>query len=139
MSNKKRMDMEINFIYNSNALQEREALGYIKSLGNHKINETDVYNNALTERMLADIARELNVMVSDLLDPENDKYKDELKDADFEDNDILKMICEDFSLLRTPIMLFKEGAKFVKSPYDTNSIDMALEDIQSTMANSDEK
>jgi len=131
--------MEINFIYNSNSLQEREALGYVKSLGNHVVKETDIYNDSLTERMLADIARKLDIKVSDLFDPENDKYKDELKNADFEANDVLKMISEDLSLLRTPIMVYKHGAKFVKSPYDTNSIDMTIEDIQSEMANADEK
>jgi len=131
--------MELHLIYNSNALQEREAYGYIKSLSNHKINETDVYKNKLTERMLADLAKKLAIPLKELFDPTHEKYESEIANADFEPNDILKMISEDLSLLKTPILESENDAQFVNNPYEANTIDMAVKDISERMANKDEK
>ncbi len=139
MNQKKRIAMEIHFIYNSNAIQEREAFGYVKSLGNHAVRDTDIDKNSLTPRMLADLANKLKISVKELFDPKHEKYEDELADADFDDNDVIQMISEDLSLLKTPILEFEHSARFVESPYDTNSMDMMIEDIKSEMSNPDEK
>ena len=134
-----RQDMELHFIYNSNMLQEREAFGYITSLANHSVRDTDVYKNGMTERMLADLASKLDVKLNELFDTTHEKYQSEIANADFEDNDILKMISEDMSLLRTPILESNDSAEFVKGPYQTIQVDMAVKSISEQMSNKDEK
>lgn len=139
MSIKKKIDMELDFIYNSNQIKEREALGYANSLGNHKINEIDIYKNPLTERQLADLAKKLDIEVHSLLNTESEIYQDEIKGGDYTDQDILKMVKENTTLLKTPILVSQTRGQFINSAFDLNKIDMAFNSFIESMSNKDEK
>lgn len=138
METNKKSDMEIKFIYNSNEINEREAYGYAKSLDQHYINPVDLDKEVLTERHWAELATKLNVAVKDLIDENNDYYKDELEGKDFDDNDLLQIIKDHQHIIKTPIIDSNKFARFIKSPYDFNEMDMAFEEIKKDLANKGE-
>lgn len=132
-------DMEIKFIYNSNQIKEREALGYIKSLDQHYINEFNVYKEQFTERQLADLAQKLGVSVKELINKESEFYQDDMEDGNYDDNDLLGLIKRNPTLLKTPIADYGKSAKFISSPYDFNNLDIVFKSIKEDLSNSDEK
>ncbi|GAA5027153.1 hypothetical protein GCM10011506_13470 [Marivirga lumbricoides] len=139
MEHKKKIEMELKFIYNSNQLKEREALAYIKSLDKHVINELDVHKMNITESQLADLARKLDVEVAGLLDEEKEYYQDNLKGKDLSENDILGIIASHPEVLKTPIVSSHESATFVGSSYDFNNIDLEFSSNKGELSNPDEK
>ncbi|RUA27762.1 MAG: hypothetical protein DSY77_16970 [Bacteroidetes bacterium] len=138
MVSKKKSDMEIKFIYNSSQIKEREAYGYAKSLDQHYINAIDLDKEFLTERQWAELAKKLNVKVKDLIDQNNDYYQDVLQDKDFDEHDLLRLMKDHPQIIKTPIIDSAKFARFIKSPYDFNEMDMAFEEIQNHLANKGE-
>jgi arsenate reductase-like glutaredoxin family protein len=138
MVSKKKSDMEIKFIYNSSQIKEREAYGYAKSLDQHYINAIDLDKEFLTERQWAELAKKLNVQVKDLIDQNNDYYQDVLQDKDFDEHDLLRLMKDHPQIIKTPIIDSAKFARFIKSPYDFNEMDMAFEEIQNHLANKGE-
>lgn len=138
MVSKKKSDMEIKFIYNSSQIKEREAYGYAKSLDQHYINAIDLDKEFLTERQWAELAKKLNVQVKDLIDQNNDYYQDILQDKDFDEHDLLRLMKDHPQIIKTPIIDSAKFARFIKSPYDFNEMDMAFEEIQNHLANKGE-
>lgn len=136
---KSKRKMELKFIYNSNQLKEREALAYILSLDKHVINEVDLYKIKMTERQLAELAQKLGVEISGLLDKEKEYFKDNLKDSNLSDNDILGIIKSNPEVLKTPIVETEDSATFVGSGYDFNKIDLEFNSNKDEMSNRDEK
>lgn len=130
--------MEIKFIYNSSQIKEREAYGYAKSLDQHYINAIDLDKEFLTERQWAELAKKLNVQVKDLIDQNNDYYQDVLLDKDFDEHDLLRLMKDHPQIIKTPIIDSAKFARFIKSPYDFNEMDMAFEEIQNHLANKGE-
>lgn len=130
--------MEIKFIYNSSQIKEREAYGYAKSLDQHYINAIDLDKEFLTERQWAELAKKLNVQVKDLIDQNNDYYQDILQDKDFDEHDLLRLMKDHPQIIKTPIIDSAKFARFIKSPYDFNEMDMAFEEIQNHLANKGE-
>jgi arsenate reductase-like glutaredoxin family protein len=131
--------MEIKFIYNSNQIKEREALGYIKSLDQHYINEFNVNKEQFTQRQLADLAQKLKVSVKELINKESEFYQDDMEDSNYDDNDILGLIKRKPALLKTPIVEYGKSAKFISSPYEFNNLDMTFNSISEELSNKDEK
>lgn len=120
---------EIKFIYNSDKLTDRRALGYVTALDKHVINEFDVTKNSLTETQLAQLADRLNEPVERLIDTSHERYGSEVKGKGLSDEDILTIIINDFSMLKTPIIQIGNQAYVLASSYDTNRVDMAIEGV----------
>lgn len=138
MGTNKKSDMEIKFIYNSTQIKEREAYGYAKSLDQHYINAIDLDKEVITERQWAELAKKLKVAVKDLIDENNDYYQDELEGKDFDDNDLLHIMKDHPQIIKTPIIDSPKYARFIKSPYDFNEMDLAFEEIKKHLANKGE-
>lgn len=138
MGTSKKLDMEIKFIFDSKHINEREALAYAKSLDQHIINPIDLDKEVMTERQWAEIAGKLKVPIKELIDVNNDYYKDELEGKDFDDQDLLQLITSHPQIIKTPIIHATDYAKFVKSPYDFNEMDMAFAEIKKHLANKGE-
>ncbi|WMN07483.1 hypothetical protein QYS48_28895 [Marivirga arenosa] len=134
----KKSDMELKFIYNKNQIKEREALAYAESIDQHYINEIDIEKVYLTERQWAEIAQKLGVEIQDLINTNNDYYQDILKGKEFDEDDLLTLIKDHPQIVKTPILESKGSAKFIKSPYDFNELDMAFKEIKSEYANKGE-
>ena len=136
MRNKIDMQIEKNeilFVYNPSDLLEREAYGYAKALKNFVIKEFDVLKDNFTQQQIVEISNRLNVSIKELID---DQYLERHKSiADFSDEDLLKYIQKNISILNTPIALYHDSAEFVKSPYNFIKKDLAIKGVKSIKAN----
>lgn len=121
---------EIKFLYNSLKKDDREAYGYAMSLRKHKINELDISKTKLTPTQLAELAQKLNISIIELFDDKSSYYRENIAGKDMEDEDLLTILNEEGSVLKTPIMVSTEKAVFLESKYDTNAMDMAIEGIK---------
>jgi len=108
---------EILFIYNSNDLQDRQALGYAKSLPNHKIKEVDLQKDSFTETQIKQIADMLQVEPVSLLDPNSDLYKSDYSKVKLSRSGALKVMAARPELIKTPIALYNDRAVPIGSPY----------------------
>lgn len=133
------MDNELLFIYNSRSANDRIALGYIKPVNTYVVKEFDIQNDALTETQLKEIANRLKVPTQELIDKNSDVYKDKFADANFEEEDLLVALKQEPDLMRTPIVLFRDGGEFVESKFDFMKKDMKFNDGKSSRANKEEK
>jgi arsenate reductase-like glutaredoxin family protein len=138
MQTKKKTNMEIKFIYNSSQIKEREAFGYANSLDQHYINEIDLNKENLTARQWAEIAQKLKITIKELIDENNDFFQDELKGKEFDEHDLLQLIKDHPQIIKTPIIDSEKYARFIKSPYDFNEMDMAFNEIKKHLANKGE-
>lgn len=121
---------EILFIYNSKIFKDKQALGYIVPLKDHKIKELDLYYDKLTERQLKQIADKLGIEIKELLDTNSDIYKNEIRDKSLDDQDILTVLKENPDVLRTPIAMTSDRAVFVTDPYSLIQDDMDQPGVQ---------
>ena len=76
--------------------------------------------------------------IQDLINTNNDYYQDILKGKEFDEDDLLTLIKDHPQIVKTPILESKASAKFIKSPYDFNELDMAFKEIKSEYANKGE-
>lgn len=97
-------------IYNSLDLQDREALGYLRSLRSVSINEQDISKDMLTTTQLVEAAKMLDVAIPELLNSDVDNGHD------FSTDEVLKILRNKPSLLKTPFILSKDRSFFVDSP-----------------------
>lgn len=125
------MKQELKFIYNSQKYSDRKTLGYATSLNKHVINEFDISKDKLTSTQLFNIASLAGCSLLDLVDKDHDYYKDSLKNQDLDDNGIATVIMNDHKLLRTPIIVTEDEAYVIRTSYDLNKIDMAMEGLAS--------
>lgn len=117
---------ELKFIYNSQKKRDREGYGLITALEKHVINELDISKNKMTETQLAELADSLKVSIFELVDPGADRYTEEIKSLS--DNDVLTMVHQDMTLLKTPIIVREDGsAIFLLTPFDLHPIDLDID------------
>ena len=105
-------EKEYLFIYNSKDLQDRAAAGYIRALKSVKINEQDICKDMLTETQLVAASKKLGVEVKDLL-----QY-DGTNEHDFTEEETLKLLRNQPSLLNTPFVLSAKNSFFIDTPLD---------------------
>ena len=132
-------DNELLFIYNSRSTNDRIALGYVKPTNTYVIKERDIQNDSLTETQLKEIANRLKISTEELIDKKSDIYKDKFADSNFEEEDLLIALKQEPDLMRTPIVLFRNGGEFVESKYDFMKKDMKFNDGAASKANKEEK
>lgn len=121
---------EIKFLYNSNSLSDKEAYGYVLTLENYKINELDVYNNDLTPTQLSELAKKMNVKVIDLFDEKSDFFKENIKGKDISDHDLLDILVEEKSALKTPILITNSSVKVIEYAREIISMDLAFKETK---------
>ena len=129
---------EILLIYDSNDLQDREALGYAQTLQHHKLKELDVSKETLTELQLEILSDKFGAKPRDLIDKTSEYYKEHYADKDVDREDILKIIKNNPGLLNTPIAVYKGKAHFLDSPYDFIRKDLGNSGIKSRHGNEQE-
>lgn len=135
----KAKDNEILLIYNSEKYEDRKAKGYADTLKDHALNERDITKNNLTETQIAEIARDMNVDISELIDKNSDLYLHQLKDKGFSESELTKLIVKNPELLKTPIAYKGSKAFFVGSAYQFVNEDFDVEGIRSPKGNTFEK
>lgn len=123
-------DNELLFIYDSDNIKEREALGYVKSLQYHRVKEYDLRNDVFTELQLKEIAERLSVAPIDLMDHQSDVYNNKYAGTDLSEEDVLTALRHEPKLIRTPIILLQDQAHFMESPYEFLKEDMASRGVR---------
>jgi len=127
------------FIYNSNSAQDKVALGYVKPTTEYKVKEFNIRQETLTELQLKEIADRLNVQPKDLMDTKSSIYKDKYANANLSQQDILIALKHEPDLMRTPIALYNNVARFVDSKYEFIKKDMNYNEGKASKANKEEK
>ena len=135
----KAKENEILLIYNSEKQQDRKTKGYAGSLGDHRLNERDVLRDHLTETQIAEIAQDLKVRLTDLVDKNSDLYLKELKNRSFSDEELTKLMAKNPELIKTPIAYYGSKVFFVDSTYEFVNKDFTIEGVKSPKANKFEK
>jgi arsenate reductase-like glutaredoxin family protein len=115
---------EILFIYNSQDLSDRQALGYISCLPNWKIKEVDLDKESFTELQIKQLADMLNVEPKEIVDQSSDLYKKMYASASLSEKDMIKALSQSPKLIKTPIAVFHNQAKSLGSPYQVVKWDM---------------
>lgn len=108
---------EILFIYNSKDLQDRQALGYAKSLPNHKVKEIDLQKDKFTELQVEQIAEMLEVDPVSLIDHNSDTYQKTYSSVELTRSGALKAMASKPELMKTPIALYNDQAEPIDTPY----------------------
>ena len=103
-------------IYNFEDRGGREALAYAKSISEN-IEEYDISKTHLTARHLAEIIKRLDVPATDLVSPKSENYH-KIEGKDFEEMDLLSLLAEDHSLLKTPIVVMDNRGVICDIPSD---------------------
>ncbi|MEX2336335.1 MAG: ArsC/Spx/MgsR family protein [Fulvivirga sp.] len=132
-------DNEILLIYNSEKQQDRKTKGYADSLKNHALNERDITRNNLTETQLAEIAMDMHIEISELMDKNSELYMSQLKDKSFSDEELTKLMVKNPDLIKTPIAYMGSKVFFVGSSYDFVNEDFDIEGVKSSKGNKFEK
>jgi len=133
------MDNEIRLFYNSKKQRDKEVVGYAKSMKDHELNEQDITKTMLTERQLAEIAKDMNRSVSELIDKNDEKYLSTVKNGNFSDEELLKLMSQNPELIKSPIAYMNGKAFVVKSQYSFVNEDIEVDGIQSKAGNKFEK
>ncbi|GJM30158.1 MAG: hypothetical protein DHS20C17_27930 [Cyclobacteriaceae bacterium] len=121
---------EILFIYNSSDLQDRQALGYAKSLPDHIIKEVDLQRNKFTELQVQQIAEMLDVHPAGLIDEKSDIYKKTYSDVELTRKGALKAMASKPQLMKTPIALYNDNARAIESPFEVIKWQMASSTVK---------
>ncbi|ELR73190.1 hypothetical protein C900_05239 [Fulvivirga imtechensis AK7] len=135
----KAKENEILLIYNSEKYEDRKAKGYADTMKDHALNERDISKNNLTETQIAEIARDMNVDMSVLIDKNSDTYLHHLKDKGFAEAELTKLMVKNPDLIKTPIAYIGSRAFFVGSAYDFVNADFDIEGVRSKKGNVFEK
>jgi len=115
---------EILFIYNSNDIKDRKALGYVKSLKHLHIKEFDLYEDDFSEFQIEEIIQRLNIQPSELINKNSKLYLEKYSDKELGHKDILKVLSQKPEMIKTPIALYHDHARFVGTGYEFIKEDM---------------
>ena len=135
----KAKDNEILLIYNSEKQQDRKTKGYASSLNEYALNERDVMTDHITETQLAEIANDIGVPLSDMIDKNSEMYMEELKEKSFADEELTKLMVKNPELIKTPIAYVGSKVFFVGSSYDFVKQGIEIKGVKSSKANKFEK
>lgn len=101
------------FIYNSNMMEDKKARGYAITIDHVKLNERDVHKDHLTPTQIAEIADMLNVPISDLYTESQSTSHEH-----YTDGELVRILSQDPSKLKTPIILSTNNSFIVGSSYE---------------------
>lgn len=108
---------QITFIYNSKKNTDRQTLAYAKS-NPIQIREVDLAKETFTPTMLLELMDKISMPLQDLIDKDHPDIEKSAKNGDFEEEDLLKIIEKDFTVLKTPIAFLGDNIVIVNTPTD---------------------
>jgi arsenate reductase-like glutaredoxin family protein len=115
---------EIVLIYNSRNKKDKETLALLTSLSNHIVNDFDIQKNKLTPRQITELSAELGIETIDMLEHQSENFKESFKTMS--GDDLLKIVHNDMTLLKTPIVKVNGKTDFIKTPFDIYPIDLEI-------------
>jgi len=118
------------FFYDSKDLQDRQALGYAKSLKDHLIKEFDVRKDSISSLNLELLIDDYDLELDEIIDKDSKVYSEHLKNSDLDRKGKLDVITKNPSVVKTPIAFYRDTAELTGSPYDFISKDLKENGIE---------
>ena len=125
--------------YNSTKMEDREVLAFAESLTHLVVNEQDISRDILTETQLKELADNMHVETMGLLDKNDSLYMDKIKHRDYSDEELLKIMRKNPSLIKTPIARVDKHVYHVKSHYELIPEDLDVKGVRNKKGNSSER
>ena len=100
-------------IYKDGIHEDKKVRGYALAMDRVKINTRDILSSPLTTMQIKQVANLIGVGVAKLYEP-----TDANNPGDYDEEQLLKILANDPSQMKTPIILSKEKSFIVDSPYD---------------------
>lgn len=101
------------FLYNSNQIEDKVALGHALAFKEKKLNQRDIHKDHLTPKQVVDVANLLNLSAKDLLLENIRATLDQ-----FSEDDLIRLMADDPSKMKTPIILSLDNSFIVSSSYE---------------------
>ena len=131
--------IELKLYYNSSKMEDREVLAYAESFRHLVVNEKDISRDLFTETQIKEIADDMNVDIIDLIDHNSSLYIDQVKGHDYSDNQLLKIMRKNPSIIKTPIAKIGKRVYHIKSHYELIPEDLDIKGVVSKKGNSSER
>lgn len=113
-------EYEIVLFYNPNSPTSEKTLSYAKGEG-IPVRDVDILKNQFTGTQLEEIAERLGLKVGGLINKDHSEFES-YKDADFSDDDWIKILRKNPRLIIEPIAIRGNQAIFVKTPSDLSRL-----------------
>ncbi len=117
MSEFGRSKNQITFIYLSDSIRAKKALAYSRSAG-IPIRDIDISKTILTGTQIAEIASNLGLRISELINQNHPTYVEKHAHLDLVENDWIKMIQHEPEIMKQPIAMRGEECVLIESPTD---------------------
>lgn len=109
---------QITLYFDPNSSRGKQTLVYAKTF-NLPISEKDIYKEPFTGAQLVELARLLNISLSEIADTEKALYKEEIGDAkNFSKEDWITVLTQNPELVRSPIAMKGEKVMLINTPTD---------------------
>ncbi|MEJ2006304.1 MAG: ArsC/Spx/MgsR family protein [Cyclobacteriaceae bacterium] len=130
---------EMKLYYNSTKMEDREVLAYAESLKHLVINEKDISRDIFTETQLKELANDMNTDLMGLIDKNDSLYMDKMQHDNYSEEELLKIMRKNPSVIKTPIAKVDKHVYHVKSHYELIPEDLDIKGIVNRKGNSSER
>lgn len=110
-------DRQITLFYSSKSNRAKQTLAYAETEG-FKIQKFDILSRPPTGTQLAEIAKRLNLEISDLVNQNHPAYTKLFEQAEFSSDDWIKMIRNNPEILKQPIAIRGDKTILIETPTD---------------------
>jgi len=117
MNEIEKSENQITLIYLSNTPRGKKTVALCASTG-IPTREIDVTKTNLTGTQIVEIAKALGLKISELVNQEHPSYQTKHKDLELNDDDWIKLIRNDYELLKQPIAMRGEECILIDTPTD---------------------
>jgi arsenate reductase len=111
---------QLTYIYTSSSELGKQALGYLKS-SKLKLHVIDLSKETIGDSVWAELADNLNSSFGDMFSLKHLDVKNKHKDGDFDENDWLKIVGKNPSVLQKPILV--NGNKVKQISRETEALE----------------
>lgn len=120
-------------------MEDREVLAFAESLSHFVVNERDISRDIFTETQLKELADDMNVGVIDLIDKNDSLYMDKLNKHDYSEEELVKIMRKNPSVIKTPIARIDKHVYHVKSHFELIPEDLEIRGVTNRKGNSSER
>lgn len=108
---------EITLIYNSDRLDDRQALTYLRGI-DKKLRTIDIVEERLSESEIIALAKEMDVDLQSLVDSNNRLLYHEIENGNLSKESLLKLLSLRPDFLKTPIAVWDGKVKYWDSAFE---------------------
>ncbi len=110
-------ERQITLFYSSKSVRAKQAIAYAETEG-FALQKFDILKRPLTGTQIAEIAGRLSISIGDLVNQEHPAYTNLFEQAEFSDDDWIKMIRNNPEIMKQPIAIRGDRTILVETPTD---------------------